>query len=161
MLAGLAPDGGAAAGKLTVTIRKSGGSCGGNCPNGATNFQVYAANDAWNEGDGGGYSGAEWTNRVGNTAGSQIPWELPGAKGPTDRSSVLLGTAVVSANQATTAGPLDVVLTIDASTSAEIGKWLAGGNLSLLLAPSSGGTLFLYSREGMVGASQFSLTVCK
>ncbi len=161
MIGALAVDGGATSATLTVTMRASGGACGGNCPNGATNFFVFAANDAWNEGNGGSYSGAEWTNKVGNSSTSQTPWEVPGAKGATDRSTMVLASATVTSNQAATAGPIEITFAIDAAKAAELRTWSTNGNLSLLLAPTSGGTLFIMSREGKADASQLSISACK
>ena len=143
---------------LLVTIRASGGACTGMCPNAATTFQVYAASNAWNEG-GAAHVGACWYQRF-QDATMMLPWQVPGGDGASDRSQVVLATEIVSAATATAAGQLRITFPITAQARTEMMARIAANRMSLMLVPTSGGALFLDSREGLASATQLAFSVC-
>jgi hypothetical protein len=152
--------GAATAASLTVTIRASGIDCSGTCPNAATTFDVRTARHGWNEGATGPYQGAGWCNFNQSAMGNGAPWQVAGADGPLDRGSIVLATADVGLVQASTAGPVEIPIGLDATRLAELVDWTAGSRLSLLLIPTGGGSLFLHSRESSPDSAQLTLQRC-
>ena len=152
--------GGAVEATLSITLRSSGGGCGGACPNAATTFQVYALTDGWNEGNATPYVGASWSNRIGLASTMQTAWQTAGADGTSDRSQLALVTHQVTASEAAAAGPIAVTFPLDGQARSEMMARVAGSRLSLIVVPTAGGSLFLLSREAAATASQLSVSVC-
>jgi hypothetical protein len=151
-------------GSLTIAPRPN--DCA--CTNAPTNFQVHVATDAWNEGTGGDYSGADYCNRIGVASGNQTPWQVDGADGSSDRSQIALATRAVSATEVALFGsappiiaPITTDFTVDAQMRAELRAFAIDGRLSLLLRPTAGGTLFLYSRESLSTSATLTFDECR
>lgn len=144
-------------GTLKITLRPN--DCA--CTNAPTNFQIYAATDGWNEGNGTDYNGADWCNRIGIASGNQTPWQASGADGSSDRSQYVLGTRNVTAAEVMPPGAIMVPFTVDSQLRAELRARAINNRLSLLLVPTAGGTLFLYSREGLATASTLTIDECR
>lgn len=154
----LGPAGGAVEASLSLMIRTSGGACGSTCPSNATSFEVLVANNYWNEGSpSAAYLGAEWFNRYQTTMTNGQPWQAPGADGSIDRSTVVLGTAAVAAGAS---GTTLVTMPLDSTRRADLNARLEGGQVSLILVPTSGGPLFLYAREGSASSATLAFSIC-
>lgn len=135
-------DGTITAGTLTLHPRPN--DC--DCTNAPTNFQVFAASDDWLEGGGTTAMGADYCNR--QSTGAAQEWEVPGANGATDRSMIPLATRTVSAAELTPLGtPIITPLALASAQRDELKAWSFEGRLSLLLAPTAGGTLFLFTQD--------------
>lgn len=145
-------------GTLTITPRPN--DCA--CTNMPTSFQVHAATDGWNEGTGGNYSGADFCNRIGIAENNQTRWQIDGADGSDDRSQFALATRAVTANEvALPFAPIVTELAIDADLREELRRFAENSRISLLLRPIAGGTLFLYSREGLATATTLTFDECR
>jgi hypothetical protein len=148
---------------LSLGIRASGGGCGGACPNVATTFQVFAVTDDWDHGTvpvgDPGYEGAGWCHRKQTVAGDGVAWQMAGAEGTDDRSSVALATIVVDAQTATMGGAFVAPLDLGPSQRTELLARMAGTRLSLILVRTSGGPLFLTSLES--GKTSLAITTCE
>lgn len=129
------------------------------CMPATTTVTVHGLTDSWVEGEGGSYSGAGWCMKNGLSEDNQIRWGLPGADGPAERSDAL---AALTVSNPVVSSPIE--LPIPAATAPELATWISGNHLSLILIASSGGPLYLYSREGAIAsplaAPALTLTTC-
>lgn len=163
MLDAIQTDGPAYEGSLGIQLRASGGGCGGACPNAAATFDVFPVRNDWLEGFQSDYSGAEWCNRRQSAAGDGVRWDANGADAAQDRGMLVIASATVTDAQAQAAGPVEVPFTLDAGKRAELTRWInpTTMELSLIAISTSGGTLFLLSRDAAgAAASQLKLTAC-
>lgn len=150
---------GPASALLTISLRPN--DCPGGCTNGPTSFQVHAATNDWLEGNGMTYNGAAWFARrqVSSSDPARVDWQLPGANGPLDRNPARLGGDVMVANPA--GGPLSIPLPLSDVAIAALRERVAGSQLSLLLVPIAGGTLFLRAREDSAAATTLAFSICE
>jgi hypothetical protein len=126
----------------------------------ATTFQLFAATDGWNEGTG-NYVGASWYQRIGISSGNQMPWQIAGADGTSDRGQTVLATrAVTTAEAAAANNQIHTTFMLDGNARADIAARMVSNRMSLLLVPTAGGTLFVTSRETSASATQLAFSVC-
>jgi hypothetical protein len=149
-------DGSATDARLSLALRPN--DC--DCTNMATTFQVFAASNDWNEGTDASYFGADWCNRFGYGPAAQTAWQLHGADGASDRSHTVLATRIVTGAEVTPpSATIDVGFTLDETLRTDLRARMSATRLSLILVPTSGGTLFLYSRDGAVSMPASTLTL--
>lgn len=118
---------------ITINVtNKSGGT-----------YALYEAKRAWVE------TQASW-----NAAASGAAWEIPGAKGPSDRGTTVLGSIAASASGTYT-------VTLNAAGVAVVQKWVAtpSANAGLVVAGSSADQLAWSSREATSSTQRPKLSV--
>ncbi len=154
------PGGGFTGGSLTLHLKPD--VCAAPCNSAAIGIEMYAANNDWNEGQATGYNGVGWCMRkqVGEMSFTQ--WETPGADGLQDRARNPLGRVQLTAEQAQ-GNSVTVPLTASDDAVAEIGAWLDGTQLTMLLVPTTGiGTLFVKAHEYPGGgAAELAIRSCR
>lgn len=143
--------------QLKITLRPN--DC--QCTNQPTNFQIFAATHGWYEGNGAAHDGAGWCQRVRRSDGEMQLWQAPGADGTSDRSQVALATRVVTAAEVATPGEIVTTIELNDERRNEIAARMVGEWLSLILVPTGGGTLFLYSSEGHAQPMELTITECR
>lgn len=150
-------EGVAVRGQLKITLRPN--DC--SCTNMPANFQIFAATNGWNEGSAAAYDGAGWCHRQRTPSTQGIEWQLHGADGTSDRSQIPLATRAVTAAEVATPGEILTTFELSDTLRGELAARIVGNRLSLILVPTGGGTLFLYSREARAEATQLSITECR
>lgn len=160
MLAALQADGGFIEALLRLPLKPE--ACPGPCPSTALDFAIYAAHNDWNEGLETGYVGASWCARKQLAGLPAILWEMQGADGPSDRSTMPLGTFAITQPEAD-GDALVVSATPSAMVLQDARTFLDGPQLSLLLVPTStAGTLYVKAREDTAGGgARLTIRSCR
>jgi hypothetical protein len=120
-------------------------ACNGLAQNGQ--FQVFPLTNAWVEGSGGVYAGADWCRMTDGNPGT--PWNLPGADGDHGPAAGL--------------GSVD-----DVATSFEIvldpskwdATWILQNDISMLVVPVSGAFVLASKDSDLYNAPRLEITVC-